>query len=136
MANSESGYHNFLNSSQVLKSLGWPKCWFQEIQISTMYRYIPLDLDLLLNVGVYQWFQICIVNSCQWVYVMVKGLLCQLVHYLILLNATIARHPAEADTAAFVTQCPEKIHDLANGRGFQYLHSQLLASKTLSQSRL
>ena len=76
MANSESGYHNFLSSGQVPRSLGWSKCWFQEIQISTKYRYIPLNLEHPLNVRVYQWLQICKVNSCQWVYVMVKGLLC------------------------------------------------------------
>ena len=28
----------------------------------------------------------------------------------------MAWHPAEADTSAFVAQCPEEIHDLANGR--------------------
>ena len=28
----------------------------------------------------------------------------------------MAWHPAEADTSAFVAQCPEKIHDLANER--------------------
>ena len=76
MANSELGYHNLLSSGQMPKSLGWSKCWLQEIQISTMYRYIPLNLDLPLNVRIYQWLQICKVNSRQWVYVMVKGLLC------------------------------------------------------------
>ena len=47
---------------------------------------------------------------------MVKGLLCQLVHYLIPLYATMAWHPTEADMAAIVAQCPEVIHDLANER--------------------
>ena len=63
MANSESGHHNLLSSGQVPKSLGGSYSWFQEIQISTMYRYIPLNLDLLLNVRVYQWLQICKVDS-------------------------------------------------------------------------
>ena len=31
-------------------------------------------------------------------------------------NATMAWHPAEADTSAFVAQCPEEIHNLANER--------------------
>ena len=30
-----------------------------------MYSYIPLDLNQLLDVGVDQWFQICIVNTHQ-----------------------------------------------------------------------
>ena len=81
-----------------------------------MYRYIPLNLDLLLNVRVYQWLQICKVDSRQWVYVMIKGLLCKLVHYLVPLYATMAWHPAEADTNSLVAQCPEEIHDLANER--------------------
>ena len=59
MANSEPGYHNILSSGQVPKSLGWSKCWFLEIPISSMYRCIPLNLDLPLNVRVYQWLQIC-----------------------------------------------------------------------------
>ena len=75
MANSKSGYYNLFSSCEVLEFLGWPKWWFQEIKISTMYRHIPLDLNLLLDIGIHR-LQICIVNSCQWVYVMVKGLLC------------------------------------------------------------
>ena len=55
---------------------GWPWCWFLEMQISTMYRYTPLGLSFLSNLGVDQWLQICFPNSCQWVYVMVKGVLC------------------------------------------------------------
>ena len=51
-------------------------------------------------------------NSCQRVYAMVKGLFCQLVHYLITLNATMAWHPTEADACAFVAQCPEEVHDM------------------------
>ena len=47
---------------------------------------------------------------------MVKGPLCQLVHYLITLNGTMAWHPAEADTCAFVTQSPENVHDVTNER--------------------
>ena len=76
MANSESGYHNLLSFGQVPKSPGWSQCWFQEIQISTMYRYISFNLEILLNVKVYQWLQIYKVDSRQRVYVMVKGLLC------------------------------------------------------------
>ena len=86
-----------------------------------MYRYISLNLDLPLNIRAYQWLQICKVNGRQWVYVMVKGLLCQLVYYLIPLNATMAWHPAEADT---------------KWEGCRCLRPQLPASKTLSQSRL
>ena len=129
MANSESGYHNLLSSGQVPKSLGWSKCWFQEIQISTMYRYIPLNLDLLLNVRVYQWLQICKVDSRQWVYVMIEGLLCKLVHYLIPLCATMAWHPAEVDTSSLVAQCPEEIQDLANKRVVVVVSSPSIACK-------
>ena len=64
MANSKSGYHNLLSSCQVLEFLGWPKCWFQEINIFTMYRHILLDLNLLLDIGIHHRLQICIVNSC------------------------------------------------------------------------
>ena len=60
----------------------------------------------------------CIVDSCQRVYVVVKGLLSWLVHYLITLNVTIAWYPAYANTSAVVTPCSEEVHDLANGRGF------------------
>ena len=63
MANSESGYHNRLSPGQVPKSLGWSQCWFQEIQISTMYRYIPFNLEFLLKVRVCQWLQICNLDS-------------------------------------------------------------------------
>ena len=52
------------------------KCWFQQINISTMYRHILLDLNLLLDIGIHHRLHICIVNSCKWVYVMVKGFLC------------------------------------------------------------
>ena len=60
---------------------------------------------------------------------MVKGILCQLVHYPIPLYATMAWHPAEADTSAFVAQCPEEIHDPANERvvsifAFNYLQAR------------
>ena len=45
-----------------LPKLGRPLCWFQEIQIFTMYTCIPLDSNLLLDIGVAYWLQICIVN--------------------------------------------------------------------------
>ena len=35
---------------------------------------LPLGLNQLLNVGVDKWFQICIVDTCQWVYIVVEGL--------------------------------------------------------------
>ena len=54
----------------------WPQCWFHEIEIFAMYRYIPVGLNHLLNVGVDQWLQICRADTCQWVYVMVNGLFC------------------------------------------------------------
>ena len=47
---------------------------------------------------------------------MVKGLLCWLVYYVIPLYAKMAWHPDEADTSAYVAQCPKDIHDLANKR--------------------
>ena len=53
-----------LQPPQVPVFLGWPKCWFQEINISTMYRHILLDLNLLLDIGIHHRLQICIVNSC------------------------------------------------------------------------
>ena len=118
MANSKSGYYNLFSSCEVLEFLGWSKCWFQEIKISTMYRHIPLDLNLLLDIGIHHRLQICILNSCQWVYVMVKGLLCLLVHYLVTLDAAMAWHPAKVDTSAFVAQCPEEVHDMADERVF------------------
>ena len=60
---------------------------------------------------------------------MVKGILCQLVHYPIPLYATMAWYSAEADTSAFVAQCPEEIHDPANERvvsifAFNYLQAR------------
>ena len=39
-----------------------------------MHSYIQLGWNQLLNVGVDQWFQICIMYTCQWVYVLFKGL--------------------------------------------------------------
>ena len=45
-----------------------------KIEISTMYSYIPLGLNQLLNVGVDLWFHICIVDTCQWVYILVEGI--------------------------------------------------------------
>ena len=72
----KSGYYNLFSSCQVLEILGWPKCCFQEIKISTMYRHILIDLNLLLDIGIHHRLQICIVNSCQWTFVMVNDLLC------------------------------------------------------------
>ena len=118
IANSKSGYYSHLSSGQVLEFHGWPKCWFQEIQISTMYRNIPLDLSLLLDIGIHHRLQIYIVNSCQWVYVMAKGLFRKLVHNLVTLNAVMAWHPAEVDTSAFVAQCPGEVHNVADQRVF------------------
>ena len=43
------------------------------------------------------------------------GLFC----YLITLNATMACHPAEANTCALVAQCPEEVHDMTNERVFR-----------------
>ena len=56
------------------KLLWWPQCWFHKIEVSAMYSYIPLGLNQLLNVRVDQWFHICIVDTCQWVYLLVEGL--------------------------------------------------------------
>ena len=50
--------------------------WFHEADISAMYSHIPLSLDQLLNVGVSQWLQICVVDTFQWVYHLVEGLFC------------------------------------------------------------
>ena len=55
-------------------------------------------------------------NTYQRVYVMVNGLFCQLVHYLITLS--MAWHPLEADTSAIVAQRPEEVHDMADKRVF------------------
>ena len=60
-----------------------------------MWRYIPLGLNLLLDVKD-KWIQICIVNSCQQLYVMFTAL----------------------HTRAFVTHCPEEGRDLASERVF------------------
>ena len=81
-----------------------------------MYSYIPLDLNQLLDVGVDLWFQICIVDTHQRIYVMVKGLLRQLVNFFISVYATMAWYPAETNMCAFVIQQPEKVHDMANKR--------------------
>ena len=105
MANSKSGDYNLFSSGLVLEFLRWPQCWFHEINISAMHNYIPLGLKQLLNVGVDQWFHICIVDTCQWVYVLVEGLPCQSVHPLISVNATVAWYPAETNTCALVTLC-------------------------------
>ena len=92
MANSKSGDYKFFSSGQVLEFRWWPQCWFHKIEISAMYSYIPLGFNQLLNVGVDQWFHICIVNTCQWVYILVYlgwGSLL-LVGPLISINATVA----------------------------------------------
>ena len=81
-----------------------------------MYSYIPLNLNQLLDVGVDLWFQICIVDTHQRIYVMVKGFLCQLVNSFISVYATMAWYPAETNMCAFVIQQPEEVHDMANKR--------------------
>ena len=84
--------------------------------LSNMYSYIPLDLNQLPDVGVDQWFQVCIVDTHQRICVMVKGLLCQLVNSFISVYATMAWYPAETNMCAFVIQQPEEVHDMANKR--------------------
>ena len=98
----------------------WLSAWnssvapvFHEIEVSTMYSYIPLDLNQLLNIGVDQWLQICIVDNCQWVYVLAKGLFCELVHSFISLNATVS---SRNEHVVLVTQWPEQVHDKADNR--------------------
>ena len=115
MANSKSGDYNLFSSGQVLELLPWPQCWFHKIEISAMYSYIPLGLNQLLNVGVDQWFHICIVDTCQWVYILVESLLLvgQLFH---IRNAAVAWYPAGTNMCALVTQWPEQVHDMANKR--------------------
>ena len=92
------------------------QCWFYEIEISAMYSYIPLDLNQLLDVGVDLWFQICIVDTHQRIYVMVKSLLRQLVSSFISVYATMAWYAAETNMCAFVIQQPKEVHDMANKR--------------------
>ena len=58
----EVGDYNLFSSVYVLELLQWPQCWFHKIDISAMYSYFPLGLYQLLNVGVDQWFCICIVD--------------------------------------------------------------------------
>ena len=77
-----------------------------------MYSYIPLNMNQLLDVGVDQLFQICIVGTHQRIYVMVKGLLRQLVNSFISVCATMAWYPAETNMCAFVIQQPEDVHDM------------------------
>ena len=107
-----------------------PQCRFHEIEISVMYSYIPLGLNQLLNVGVDQWFQICIMDTRQWVYVLIKGLFCKLVHFFISLNATVFWYvcPCYSITRAGSWY--------GKSKGSQCLHPQLPANKTLSQSTL
>ena len=69
-----------------------------------MYNYIQLDLNQLLDIGVHQWLQIYMMDICLLVYGMVKGLICQLVHSFISLNATMAWYPAETSMCALVIQ--------------------------------
>ena len=116
MADSKSGDYNLFSSGYVLEFLWWPQCWFNEIEISAMYSYIPLDLNQLLDVGVDLWFQICIMDTHQRIYVMVKGLLRQLVNSFISVYATMAWYPAETNMCALVIQQPKEVHDLANKR--------------------
>ena len=81
-----------------------------------MYSYIPLDLNQLLDVGVDLRFQICIVDTHQRIYVMVKDLLHQLVNSFISVYATMAWYPTETNMCAFVIQQPKEVHDMANKR--------------------
>ena len=81
-----------------------------------MYSYIPLDLKQLLDVEVDLWFQICIVDTHQRIYVMVNGLLRQLVNSFISVYATMAWYPAETNMCAFVIQQQKDVHDMANKR--------------------
>ena len=110
MANSKSGdyMYNLFSSGKVLEFLRGPQCWFHEVDISAMYSYIPLGLNQLLNIGVDQWFQICMMDTCQWVYVLINGLFCKLIHFFISLNATVAWYPAETDMCVLVTQLPAR----------------------------
>ena len=137
MVNSKCGYYNRLSSCQVLEFPGWPRCWFQEIEISTMYRHTPLDLNPLLDIGIHDRLQICIVNRCQWV--------------------GLCHGQGSPLPAGSLSRCPQCHNGLAPSRsghgclcrsvprggswygrweGFQYLRSQSPASETLSQSRL
>ena len=56
------------------------------------------------------------VDICQWVYILVEGLFCYLIHSFISVNATVAWYPAETNLCARVTQWPEQVHDMANKR--------------------
>ena len=130
MANSKSGYYNLLSSCQVLEFPGWSKCWFQKIEICTMYRHIPLDLNLLLDIEIHDMLQVCIMNSCHG-------------QCTPLLAGPLSRYPQYHNGLA-----PSKsghgclCRSVLRGgswyfrEGFQYLRSQSPASKTLSQSRL
>ena len=73
MVNSKSGDYSLFNSGYMLEFLWWPH-YFHEIEIDAMYSYIPLGLNQLRNVGVDQWLHVCIVDTCQWVYILVEGL--------------------------------------------------------------
>ena len=59
MANSKSGDYNLFGSGWALEFLWLPQCWFHNVEISAMYSHIPFGLNQLLNVGVNQWLQIC-----------------------------------------------------------------------------
>ena len=50
------------------------------------------------------------------IYVMVKGLLRQMVNSSISLYATMAWYPAETNMCAFVIQQPKEVHDMAKER--------------------
>ena len=41
-----------------------------------MHSHMPFDLNQLLDVGIDKWLQICVVNTCQGVNIMVKLLFC------------------------------------------------------------
>ena len=76
MANSKSGDYNLFSSGSALEFFWLPQCWFHDVEISAMYSHILFGLNQLLNVGVKQWLQICVVDTCQWVYLLVEGLFC------------------------------------------------------------
>ena len=79
MANSKSSYYNLLISCE---------------ETSTIYRYTPLHLNLLLDIGVYLWLQICMVRNSQWFYSWSRVSFSSWLT-IITFNATMTWHPAE-----------------------------------------
>ena len=100
-----------------------------------MCSYIPLGLNQLLNVGVGQWFHICIVDICEWVYILIEGLLLvgPIFHFRQCHSGLV---PSRNEH-----MCP--CHSMTRAgswygkyKGSWCLHPQLPANRTLSQSRL